>query len=354
MMEAAPSFLHWSASNAKWIPTPRFCTCVPTRLSMDWSSIGYFLRWTVKCAVGGGCVERLYLQTDCMARIQHWRLVRMRLQEYRSSGRDHGRCPQGSAREGQYPFTPGVFNYETNIMADNVWNAIPTFNVDVVGIMMEWIMENGGMESMERMSIMKSDLMYSTIDNSNGFFGTRVEKTSGYRSRMNVPFCVASGDEALTDLFLVECWERGIVGLRTVTPFGKGIYLRASLYHGVAYDEVVVLTQFMKEFAARHSISKEIVQESTGVTSALEPCSPLFHHNTVAPHSPLFQEALDLSYGAYKGLEMMSKKLSTSPDTVSDTSFTWPKNMKVNQCSRVKNDMFAPPELNLNSPPPTL
>lgn len=252
------------------------------------------------------------------------------------------------------PFTPGVFNYETNIMADNVWNTIPTFNVDVVGIMMEWIMENGGMESMERMSIMKSDLMYSTVDNSNGFFGTRVEKTSGYRSRMNVPFCVASGDEALTDLFLVECWERGIVGLRTVTPFGKGIYLRASLYHGVAYDEVVVLTQFMKEFAARHSISKEIVQESTGVTSALEPCSPLFHNNSVAPHSPLFQEALDLSYGAYKGLEMMSKKLSTSPDTVSDTSFTWPKNMKVNQYSRVNNDMFAPPELNRNSPPPTL
>jgi hypothetical protein len=57
------------------------------------------------------------------------------------------------------------------------------------------------------------------------------------------------GDESLTNLFLLECWERGIVGLRIVTPFGNSVYLRASLYHDVAYQEVVVLAQFMKEFA---------------------------------------------------------------------------------------------------------
>lgn len=270
------------------------------------------------------------------------------------------------------PFTPGILNYETNIMADNVWNTIPTFNVDVVGIMMEWILENGGVDSMERVSIAKSDLVYNTIDNSNDFFGTPVEKESGFRSRMNVPFCVADGDETLTDLFLVECWERGIVGLRTITPFGKGKYLRASLYHGVAYDEVVVLTNLMKDFAVRHSVPK------TSSATALAPvASPLFHNRAATisptpsspdfravspPDSPtLLKEALDsvgslclgLNRPIHKEFEMLNK-FSSSPDTVTDPSLTWPKNLKVNSYSRISNDMFAPPLMDRSSPPPTL
>mmetsp|Transcript_28260 Transcript_28260/g.46369 ORF Transcript_28260/g.46369 Transcript_28260/m.46369 type:complete len:575 (-) Transcript_28260:183-1907(-) len=251
------------------------------------------------------------------------------------------------------PFTPGVFNYQTNIMADNVWNTIPTFNVDVVGIVMEWIMENGGVHSMERTSIAKSNLMYDMIGDSNGFYGTPVKAESGYRSRMNVPFCVAGGDDRLTDLFLVECWERGIVGLRTVTPFSKSIYLRASLYHGVAYEEVVVLTNFMKEFAAKHTAVEQdsaVVEQQAGVVTPTD--SPLFRP---APASPLIQQALygmDLCLSNSRDLDQINK-LSSSPDTVNDPSLTWPKNLKVNQYSRV-TDMFAPPPTNLGPAPPAL
>lgn len=222
------------------------------------------------------------------------------------------------------PFTPGILNYETNILADNVWNTIPTFNVDVVGIMMEWILENGGIHAMEEVSIVKSNMVYDLIDNSNGFYGTPVEKETGWRSRMNVPFCVADGDEAMTDLFLVECWERGIVGLRTITPFGKGKYLRASLYHGVSYDEAVVLVKFMKEFAVRHTDSKKDAVEVTTMTSLSTP---------QAPESPVVAQNLQRFMG----------ELSSSPDTVSDPSLTWPKNMKINQYKRLSQDMFAPP-----------
>lgn len=183
------------------------------------------------------------------------------------------------------PFTPGIFNYETNVLAENVWNTIPTFNVDVIGIVMEWLLENGGMNAMESLSIAKSDLLYDLIDNSNGFYSTPVARESGYRSRMNIPFNIGGGSEELTDLFLVECWNRGIVGLRTVTPFAKSMFLRASLYHGVAYDEVVVLAQFMKSFAAKHSIVK--------------------------------MPAMDMS--------MPMGTLSSSPTTVADQSMTWPR-----------------------------
>lgn len=256
------------------------------------------------------------------------------------------------------PFTPGVLNYETNILADNVWNTIPTFNVDVVGIMMEWIGENGGIHEMERMSIAKSALVYSTIDNSNGFFGTKVDKSSEYRSRMNVPFCVAGGDETLTDLFLVECWEKGIVGLRTITPFGKGIYLRASLYHGVTYDEAVVLTNFMKEFAAKHSTPKK-VEKST--TSLMEISTPLFRQSLDGD-----RPCAEIKFSPHKEYPQYNEfaAMSSSPDDVTASnrsSFTFyspaltlPKNMKVNQYARVSHDMFSPSSGERASPPPSL
>ncbi|KAL9189896.1 hypothetical protein ACHAXT_009571 [Thalassiosira profunda] len=240
------------------------------------------------------------------------------------------------------PFTPGFLNYRTNILADNVWNTIPTFNVDVIGIMMEWIEEEGGMAEMERRSVAKAELVYATIDGSGGFFGTPVEKESGCRSRMNAPFCVADGDEDLTNLFLVECWERGIVGLRTVTPFKQGKYLRASLYHGVSEEEAVVLTDFMKEFAARHTISKEAS------------LTPVASHAALAtiPGSPAGSEqsldSLDLPFPMTMGKnnKQLFAKLGSSPDTVTDTSFTLPKNFKFDHqkpYARVTADMFAPP-----------
>lgn len=174
-------------------------------------------------------------------------------------------------------------------------------------------------------------------------------KESGYRSRMNVPFRVVNGDEAMTDLFLVECWERGIVGLRTITPFGKSMNLRASLYHGVSYDEVVVLTNFMKEFAARHSIPK--VEHTSSVV-----VSPYNENLSLSPQD-LFDSLCLGGYGVpsnkNKDFEMRSK-LSTSPDTVNDPSLTWPKNLKVNSYTRVSKDMFAPPVMERASPPPTL
>jgi phosphoserine aminotransferase len=65
---------------------------------------------------------------------------------------------------------------------------------------------------------------------------------------MNIPFDVAGGDEETTRDFLIQGWERGIVGLRTLTPFGVGKYLRASLYNGVSLQQVAALADFMTDF----------------------------------------------------------------------------------------------------------
>ena len=149
---------------------------------------------------------------------------------------------------------PGVLCYTTNAREGNLWNTIATFNVEVVNIYMQWLIAQGGVHEMERRSIAKSAMVYDLIDNSEGFYSTPIADPA-LRSRMNVPFDVAGGDEEITQKFLIQGWEKGIVGLRTMTPFGVGKYMRVSLYNGVSVHQVEVLVAFMTGFmnAHRHS-----------------------------------------------------------------------------------------------------
>lgn len=150
------------------------------------------------------------------------------------------------------PLCPGVFNYTTNSEAGNLWNTPATFNIEIVGFLMDWLELEGGVSANESRSIAKAHALYDVIDNSLGFYGTPIENKS-LRSRMNIPFNINGGDEELTNKFLIESWEQGIVGLRTLTPFGVGDYLRASLYNGVTQENVSVLVDFMVRFAEENS-----------------------------------------------------------------------------------------------------
>lgn len=223
------------------------------------------------------------------------------------------------------PFTPGFLDYKLNIEAGNVWNTIPTFNVDVIGCVMDWILEEGGINVMEDKSVEKAEMVYGCIEDSEGFYGTPLDTCSDFRSRMNVPFCVAGGDEGLTNLFLVECWKRGIVGLRTVTPFKQGIYLRASLYHGVSCEDVKVLVNYMKQFAAMYGTAVISNEEEKETISLEEPVSPL-------------SSCADIS------------RLSSSPTGVIDMAYTLPKNFKASSYAKLSADMFAPPNFEVEAP----
>ncbi|MBT8361433.1 MAG: 3-phosphoserine/phosphohydroxythreonine transaminase [Deltaproteobacteria bacterium] len=149
------------------------------------------------------------------------------------------------------PLCPGVFNYTTNAEAENLWNTPATFNIEVIGFLMDWLEHQGGVAENERRSIAKSSILYEVIDNSGGFYVTPVQNTS-LRSRMNVPFNIKEGDETMTDDFLIQSWNEGMVGLRTLTPFGVGDYLRASLYNCITEEDAVRLADFMKRFARKN------------------------------------------------------------------------------------------------------
>jgi len=156
---------------------------------------------------------------------------------------------------------PGILDYRLQIESSNMYNTVPTFNVHVVGLMMEWILSLGGISAMEERSRTKSQMVYDVIHQSNGFYTTTNHRNENndpdvamvlQPSRMNVPFSLVRDD--LTDCFLIEAWKKGIVGLRTLTPFSASNphQLRASLYHGVSLEDVTVLVDFMVAFAEKH------------------------------------------------------------------------------------------------------
>ena len=149
--------------------------------------------------------------------------------------------------------TPGILDWSLQAEHDCLWNTPATFNVYVTGLVAAWMLEQGGVREMERRSIEKAEHLYSFIDSSDGFFATPWENVQ--RSRMNVPFQIGGGggggrNEALTEKFIEGAYARNIVGLNTLTPFGVGEYLRASLYVSVTLEDVIALTDWMKEFQA--------------------------------------------------------------------------------------------------------
>src|SRR5258708_18410456 len=96
---------------------------------------------------------------------------------------------------------------------------------------------------MEKRNIAKVVLLYDAIESSGGFYSCPVEKSS--RSRMNVVFRVAGGDDAIEKKFAVEAAAAGLVG----TPGHRSVGgMRVSLYNAVTPEAVEALTSFMREF----------------------------------------------------------------------------------------------------------
>jgi phosphoserine aminotransferase len=108
---------------------------------------------------------------------------------------------------------------------------------------MEWIEAEGGISAIEKRNNTKAKLLYDTLESSNGFYRCPVEASS--RSKMNVVFRVAGGDESVEKQFAVESAEAGLVG----TPGHRSVGgMRVSLYNAITLDAVEALTSFLREF----------------------------------------------------------------------------------------------------------
>lgn len=139
---------------------------------------------------------------------------------------------------------PSVFNYAEQAKNQSMLNTPATYSWYLVGLVLKWIKEQGGVEGIEQRNIAKAAKLYQAIDQST-LYSNPVEIAS--RSRMNVPFILA--DESLDKPFLAAAEANGLFELKGHRSVGG---MRASIYNAMPEAGVLALIDFMAEFERSH------------------------------------------------------------------------------------------------------
>ena len=140
------------------------------------------------------------------------------------------------------PKLPTLLQYRSEIKENSLYHTPPTFAIYIVGLVLEWVEAHGGVAGIEKLNEAKAKLLYDVLDEG-AFYRCPVEKSS--RSRMNVVFRVAGGDEAVEKDFAKEAAAAGIAGIQGHRSVGG---MRVSLYNAVTLEAVQGLVAFMREF----------------------------------------------------------------------------------------------------------
>jgi len=145
---------------------------------------------------------------------------------------------------------PAVLDYAVQAGMNSLYNTPPAYSIYLMGLVLKWIKGCGGAAAMAKRNLTKSQLLYSTIEQSNGFYCCPVK--DGNRSRMNVTFRIGGGNPELEAAFVEQTKKAGMVGLKGHRSVGG---IRASLYNAVTPKEVETLVEFMKEFQDQNECS---------------------------------------------------------------------------------------------------
>ena len=136
---------------------------------------------------------------------------------------------------------PPILQYSMYLKKDSAYNTPPTFAIYMVGLVLEWAEERGGLEAIEKENNQKAELLYSTMDADADFFRGTVAKED--RSYMNVTMRLPS--EELEKKFLAEAEKRDLAGLKGHRSVGG---IRVSMYNAMPLQGIEALVAFMKEF----------------------------------------------------------------------------------------------------------
>jgi len=117
-----------------------------------------------------------------------------------------------------------------------------------MGLYLQYMKEKGGVQFWDEQADKKSGAVYGAISDSDGFYSCPVDPA--FRSRMNVPFQIKGGDDALEKKFLEEGKKHKLFTLAGHRTVGG---IRASLYNGMPMEGVDTLVSFMKSFAQENA-----------------------------------------------------------------------------------------------------
>lgn len=135
---------------------------------------------------------------------------------------------------------PTMLQYRTHAAKDSCFNTPPTFAIYVVGEVVKWLLESGGLEAMAERNRAKAELVYQYLDQSELF---RPTAAAGSRSLMNV--CFRARSEELEKKAIAEAAAQGLKGLKGHRSVGG---LRASIYNAFPEAGCKALVEFLETF----------------------------------------------------------------------------------------------------------
>jgi phosphoserine aminotransferase len=147
-----------------------------------------------------------------------------------------------SALDGCVTGLPSYLGYPAHAAARSLLNTPPMFPIYVMGKMLRWIEDHGGLVGMAERAARRSGAVYEVIDTSDGFYTGPAQP--GARSHTNVVFRLAPS--GLDERFLAGAQEAGLMNLKGHRSVGG---FRASIYNAMPDEGVEELTEYMRDFA---------------------------------------------------------------------------------------------------------
>ena len=137
-----------------------------------------------------------------------------------------------------------MLNYAVHAENGSLYNTPPAFGIYVLGLVLEWILGQGGLPAIAAVNERKAGKLYAELDRT-GFWRPTAEQAS--RSLMNVTFRLATED--LEKAFVKESTAAGFDGLKGHRSVGG---MRASIYNAFPEQGIDDLVAFMREFERRN------------------------------------------------------------------------------------------------------
>ncbi len=138
------------------------------------------------------------------------------------------------------PYTPKVLDYNVMIKDDSMPNTPPTYNIYILGLVLDWIQGLGGLKEMAKINNEKAKILYDFLDNSRFYMAPARREA---RSIMNITFKTAT--EELDAKFSKESAAAGFANLKGHRLVGG---MRASIYNAMPVEGVKKLVEFMGKF----------------------------------------------------------------------------------------------------------
>jgi phosphoserine aminotransferase len=143
-------------------------------------------------------------------------------------------------------WVPAMLRYDLQDKEGSMYNTPPCYGIYIIGLVLEWLKNLGGVEAVAALNREKAALLYGCLETSKTFYSP-VEKN--FRSLMNIPFVPRETDPVrkaeIEKRFVAEAAAAGLVNLAGHRLVGG---MRASVYNAMPIEGVKALIAFIETF----------------------------------------------------------------------------------------------------------